>query len=153
MTTNSFVTWGTLTRRERQKVILLSVWFFLTIATLWVLKPIRNASLLAHLGAAELPYVRLATVVVVGLVVAAYSHVVDRLTRVNVARAACLAFAAVLVVFWAALLARGEALGAQRWFVWSVFILVDIYSTVMVGIFWTYTNDVVTPAAAGRVDR
>ena len=62
MAINSFVTWGALTRRERQKVALLSIRFFLTIATLWVLKPIRNASLLAHLGAAELPYVRLATV-------------------------------------------------------------------------------------------
>jgi hypothetical protein len=68
MATSSFATWGTLTRRERQKVALLSVWFFLMIATLWVLKPIRSASLLAHLGAGELPYVRLATVVAVGLV-------------------------------------------------------------------------------------
>ena len=151
MATNSFVTWGALTGRERQKVALLSIWFFLTIATLWVLKPIRNASLLAHLGAAELPYVRLATVVAVGLVVAGYSRAVDRLARANVARGACLAFAAVLVLFWAALVAGGEMLGAQRWFVWSVFILVDIYSTVMVGIFWTYTNDVVSPAEADRL--
>jgi hypothetical protein len=58
------------------------------IATLWVLKPIRNASLLAHLGASELPHVRLATVVAVGLVVAAYSRVVDRLTRVNASHGA-----------------------------------------------------------------
>ena len=151
MATNSFVTWGALTGRERQKVALLSIWFFLTIATLWVLKPIRNASLLAHLGAAELPYVRLATVVAVGLVVAGYSRAVDRLARATVARGACLAFAAVLVLFWAALVAGGEMLGAQRWFVWSVFILVDIYSTVMVGIFWTYTNDVVSPAEADRL--
>jgi AAA family ATP:ADP antiporter len=151
MATNSFATWGRLTRQEQQKVALLSTWFFLMIATLWVLKPIRNASLLAHLGAAELPYVRLGTVAAVGLVVAAYSRVVDRLTRVNVARGACLAFAAVLVLFWAALVAGGETLGAQRWFVWSVFILVDIYSTVMIGIFWTYTNDVVSPAEADRL--
>jgi ATP:ADP antiporter, AAA family len=147
----SFGTWDALTRRERQKVALLSLWFFLTIATLWVLKPIRSASLLAHLGAAELPYVRLATVAAVALVVAAYSRVVDRLTRVNVARGAFLTFAAVLALFWAALITGGEALGARRWLVWSVFILVDIYSTVMVGIFWTYANDVVSAAEADRL--
>jgi AAA family ATP:ADP antiporter len=45
----------------------------------------------------------------------------------------------------------GEALGAERWFVWAMFILVDIYSTVMVAIFWTYTNDVVSRVEADRL--
>ena len=126
--------------RERLKAALLSGWFFLMITTLWLLKPIRSASLLSHLGSGETPYVRLGSVVFVGVVVAIYSRVVDRFTRLNVARGASLVFAGVLVVFWAALTLGGEALGAQRWFVWSVFILVDVYSTVMIGIFWTYVN-------------
>ena len=148
---NPFTSWRSLTARERRKVGLLSVWFFVTIATLWVLKPIRSASLLAHLGAAELPYVRLATIVVVGLVVAAYSRAVDRLSRMSLARDAYVLFAGLLVLFWLALEAGGSRLGAQRWFVWSVFIMVDLYSTVMVGIFWTYTNDVVTAEEADRL--
>jgi AAA family ATP:ADP antiporter len=131
-----------LTREQRQKAALLSGWFFITITTLWLLKPIRQASLLAHLGAAELPYVRFGSVIAVALVVLVYSRVVDRLTRLQVARGASLVFAAVLLAIWIALRLGGEALGGQRWFVWLVFILVDIYSTVMVGIFWTYTNDV-----------
>ena len=64
---------------------------------------------------------------------------------------ASLFFSAVLVAFWTALTLGGETLGAQRWFVWSVFILVDIYSTVMVGIFWIYTNDVVSRTEADRL--
>jgi AAA family ATP:ADP antiporter len=140
-----------LTRQDRQKSLLLASWFFLTVATLWVLKPVRSASLIAHLGAAELPYVRLATVVAVALVVVAYSRMVDGLARVNVARGAYLLFAAALVVCWAALQVAGEALGAQRWFVWLLFILVDIYSTVMIGIFWTYTNDVMATDEADRL--
>lgn len=136
---------------ERWKVGLLSSWFFLMITTLWLLKPVRQASLLEHLGSGEIPYVRLGSMVVVGLVVAGYSHVVDRLSRIQVARGASLAFSVVLVVFWVALRAFGEELGSQRWFVWAVFILVDVYSTVMVGIFWTYTNDVVTREEADRL--
>jgi AAA family ATP:ADP antiporter len=76
---------------------------------------------------------------------------VDRLTRLQVARGAGIVFAALLVAFWIALRTGGEELGGQRWFVWAVFILVDIYSTVMVGIFWTYTNDVVTREEADKL--
>jgi AAA family ATP:ADP antiporter len=148
---NPIEAWHRLSPLERRKAALLSFWFFLNIATLWVLKPIRSASLLAHLGAGELPYVRLGTVVAVGLVVALYSRTVDRMTRVTMARGACLLFALLLVFFWMALGIGGRALGAQRWFVWAVFIMVDIYSTVMVGIFWTYTNDVVSSQEADRL--
>lgn len=136
---------------ERAKAAILSGWFFLVITTLWLLKPIRQASLLAHLGSGEIPYVRLGAVAVVALVVVIYSRAVDRLTRIQVARGASVLFSAILVVFWAALHFGGEALGGQRWFVWAVFILVDVYSTVMVGIFWTYTNDVVSREEADKL--
>lgn len=136
---------------ERRKALLLCLWFSLTITTLWVLKPVRSASLLAHLGAGELPYVRFGTVLVVGGVVALYSRAVDRMTRVSVARNAHWLFAAVLLLFWVALTLGGAELGGRRLFVWSVFILVDIYSTVMVGVFWTYANDVVSPDEADRL--
>jgi AAA family ATP:ADP antiporter len=140
-----------LSRDERVKAGILFSWFFLMITTLWLLKPIRQASLLAHLGPTELPYARFGAVVAVAIVVAVYSRLVDRLTRLQVASGACLLFATLLVAFWIALRIGGEALGAQRWFVWAVFILVDIYSTVMVGIFWTYTNDVMSRVEADRL--
>lgn len=136
---------------ERVKIGLLSTWFFLTITTLWLLKPIRTASLLSHLGAAELPYLRFGSLVGVGLVVLVYSHLVNRLSRLDVVRGSCAVFAGVLVLFWLAMHLGGAALGGQRWFVWAVFILVDIYSTVMVAIFWTYTNDVVSRVEADRL--
>jgi len=140
-----------LTRVERAKAGILFSWFFVVITTLWLLKPIRQASLLVHLGAEELPYARFGAVAVVAIVVAIYSRLVDRLTRLQVARGAAVAFALLLVAFWVALRLGGEELGGQRWFVWAVFILVDIYSTVMVGIFWTYTNDVVTREEADKL--
>jgi AAA family ATP:ADP antiporter len=140
-----------LSRSERLKVALLSSWFFASIAALWLLKPVRTASLLAHLGAAELPYLRFGAVAAVGLVVLGYSRVVNRFSRLDVVRGSSLLFAVVLLAFWLALRLGGEVLGAQRWFVWAVFILVDIYSTVMITIFWTYTNDVVTHVEADRL--
>jgi|GEM_PF-5463849 AAA family ATP:ADP antiporter len=137
--------------RERLTAALLFSWFFLVITTLWLLKPIRQASLLAHLGSSEIPAVRLGSVLVVALVVAGYSRLVDRLSRLQVAAGASLLFSGCIVLLWAALRIGGDALGAERPFVWSVFILVDVYSTVLVGIFWTYTNDVVTREQADRL--
>ena len=78
------------------------------------------------------------------VVVGSYSGVVDRFERVTVARAACWSFAAVLMVCWSARAIGGEALGARRWFFWAVFILVYLYSTVMIGIFWICANDIVS---------
>ena len=140
-----------LSRSERLKAALLSSWFFSSIAALWLLKPVRTASLLAHLGAAELPYLRFGSVAAVGLVVLCYSRVVNRFSRLDVVRGSSVLFAIVLLGFWLALRLGGEVLGAQRWFVWAVFVLVDIYSTVMVTIFWTYTNDVVSHQEADRL--
>lgn len=148
---NSWTVLRTLTREQRLKAVMLSSWFFVTITTLWLLKPIRQASLLAHLGAAELPYVRFGAVLAVAVVVVGYSRIVDRLTRLQIARGASIVFAAALLAIWIALRVGGSELGAQRWFVWLVFIFVDIYSTVMVGIFWTYTNDVCTREEGDRL--
>lgn len=129
-------------RRERTKALLLSLWFFLTVATLWILKPVRVASLLVHLGATETPYVRLAGVATMAVVVMLYTMAVSRLSRPAVVRWSTLLFAGLLVAFWIAMQLGGAWLGAQRPFVWAVYILVEIYSVVMIGIFWTYTNDV-----------
>jgi len=140
-----------LSRHQRLKAALLSSWFFVAIATLWLLKPVRVASLLAHLGATETPYVRLAGVVTVAATVAVYSIVVNRVSRVKLARGSNLLFGALLVAFWLAIRIGGPALGAQRPFVWAVYILVEIYSVVMIGIFWTYTNDIVTTAESNAL--
>ena len=75
-----------LSRAERLKVALLSTWFFAAITALWLLKPIRTASLLAHLGATELPWLRFGTVLAVALVVLGYSRVVNRVSRLDVVR-------------------------------------------------------------------
>jgi AAA family ATP:ADP antiporter len=138
-------------REARIKAALLGSWFFVTVATLWLLKPVRVASLLANLGARETPYVRLAGVVAIAVVVALYSIVVNRLSRINVVRWANLLFGALLVLFWLAIQLGGPWLVAQRAFVWAVYILVELYSAILIGIFWTYTNDVVSSDEANKL--
>jgi AAA family ATP:ADP antiporter len=138
-------------RRERLQVVLLSAWFFVITAALWLLKPVRTAALLSHLGSAQLPLLRLSSVLVVGLVVLGYSQVVNRLSRLQVTLAVSSAFFVLILAVWAGLAFGERELGSQRWFVWSVYCLADAYAAIMVTIFWTYTNDVVSPANADRL--
>lgn len=128
----------------RPKAVLLAVWFFLTTANLWLLKPVRTASLLAHLGSAETPWVRLASAAAVGVVVLVYSRLIDRASRVAIAAGANLTCGAVLLAVWSLFQVFGETLGRTRPFVWSLYVLVDIYAVVIIGIFWTFANDVMT---------
>ena len=116
-----------------------------------MLKPVRVSSLLAHLGAVKTPYVRLAGVATVAIVVMFYSWVVNRISCAGLVRWSSLLFAVVLVMFWGALQIWGAALGGQRAFVWAVYILVEIFSVVMIGIFWTYTNDIMTTDESNRL--
>lgn len=138
-------------RQSRVKGLLLASWFFVTVATLWLLKPVRVASLLSHLGATETPYVRLAGVATIAVVVGLYSMVVNRLTRIGIVRWANLLFCAVLLLFWIAMHIWGAWLGEQRAFIWAIYILVELYAAIVIGIFWTYTNDIVTPDEANKL--
>jgi aminoglycoside phosphotransferase family enzyme/ATP/ADP translocase/predicted kinase len=141
----------TLSRVETAKASLLSAWFFLTVATLWLLKSVRVTALLIHLGARETPYVRLAGVAAVGAAVLVYSIATSRMSRISLVRATCAAFAVALLASWIAVKVFGDALASQRSFVWATYVLVDVYAVVMIQTFWTYTNDVVTPDEANRL--
>lgn len=142
--------WSGSPRRQRVQVALLSAWFFVITAALWLLKPVRTAALLSHLGSAQLPILRFSSVLVVGLLVLGYSQVVNRLSRLQVTLAVSFAFGVLILAVWAGLVLGEREIGAQRWFVWGVYCLADAYAAIMVTIFWTYTNDVVSPADADR---
>ena len=140
-----------LSREERLKAALLSGWFFVAVATLWLLKSLRITELLVNLGARETPYVRLVGAIVVGAAVLVYSMAAGRLSRVAMVRVTSAVFAVLLGACWVAMRLGGPALAAQRAFVWTLYALVDAYAVVMIELFWTYTNDVVTPEEANRL--
>ncbi|HEY1954234.1 MAG TPA: Npt1/Npt2 family nucleotide transporter, partial [Polyangiaceae bacterium] len=132
------------------KRTLLGSWFFVTVATLWIIKSVRVAALVAVLGAGDTPYVRLASVGVIAIVVLAYSAAASWLTRVELVRATCAAFAVALVAFWAIAHFGGEPVANTRAFIWAMYILVDVYGVVMIETFWTYCNDVFDEREAKR---
>jgi hypothetical protein len=73
-------------------------------------------------------------------------------------RVANVLFAVVLGAFWLAWRVFGPAIEARRPFVWAIYVMVELYAVLMIGVFWTYVNDIVTTsesctessASAGR---
>jgi AAA family ATP:ADP antiporter len=120
--------------------------FFLIITALYQLKPASRSLFIEALGTDRLPYVWIATAVILALLITWYQRLVARHTRVYVVLASCGLFVALLVGFRVALaqpsLAKPAAVG--------FYIFVDIFSVVLVEQFWSLTNTLYSTGQSKR---
>ena len=120
--------------------------FFLVVASYYLIKPVRNSLFLERVGADNLPYVYIATAVVIGLLISWYSqHVVGRLPPRRLIPATYGFLAVNLVVFsW---MLRGESLATSAaFYIWA-----KLYPVLTVSQFWLMTNALFEPRQARRL--
>lgn len=117
---------------------LLFVDFFLIITAYYQLKPASRSLFIEYLGADRLPYVWIATAVVLGAAMALYHHLVERYSRFGLVLGTSLTFAAILVGFRILMARPGPAVAS------AFYIFVDIFSVVLVEQFWSLTNSLHT---------
>ena len=79
------------------RVVLLFTNFFLIICALYNLKPASRSLYLTALGSANLPYVWIATAVVLGAIITLYHRLVARYSRIHVVLATCIV---IIACFW-----------------------------------------------------
>ncbi len=130
---------------ERVRVIGLFVFFFLVIAAFWVQKPIRTSRFLTDVGPRYLPWVKLGTASLILPVVMLYSALAARHRREHMVYLCAGAFAASSLVFWWLF-----TTSVPTWTHYAYFFYVDIFNSVMVGLFWSFANDVTSPEQARR---
>ncbi len=130
---------------ERLKVVLLSLYFFLVITSYYVIKPVRNSLFIQRLGADNLPYVYIATAILVGFLITFYSRFADRITRRMLIQSTFLFLASNLVLFWW-ILGRGGILSSGAFYIWA-----KLYPLLLVSQFWLVANDFFTTPQAKRV--
>lgn len=144
-------------RHEWPRALLLSAHFFLLIATYWILKPVKRGLLIDHfshaplhllrykLGGAEAEQVgKVLDMLFAYLAVILFTWMARRLTRERLVLVFAGAFAAAFALYARALAQPGE------FTVWTLYILGDMFNTLMVGLFWAYTNDLTTADGAKR---
>lgn len=116
------------------RATLLFVNFFLIITALYHLKPASRSLFIEAMGANKVPYVWIATALVMGFVIASYHRLVERYRRLTVALGTCLFFIGSLVLFRVLFTEQNSMVAA------AFYIFVDILSVVLVEQFWSLTN-------------
>jgi AAA family ATP:ADP antiporter len=122
----------------------LFAFFFLVIAAFWVQKPIRTSRFLADVGPTALPLVKLGTAALVLPAMLLYSSLAARFRREALVYIFSGLFIIGSLIFWW-LLAGDQQSG---WTSYAYFFYVDIFSSVMVALFWSFANDLTTPEQA-----
>jgi len=119
--------------------------FFLVIAAFWIQKPIRTSRFLTAIGPEYLPWVKGATALLIAPVVMLYSAVAARYRREHIVYACAAGFIISSVAFWWLFTSD-----APNWSHYVYFFYVDIFNSVMVGLFWSFANDLTSPDQALR---
>lgn len=142
---------------EWPRALLLSLFFFLIIATYWILKPVKRALIISHFqenplellgftfsGAQAEQLGKVLNLLAVYLVVVIFVRLSRRLARHHLVQIFAFGFAALFVLFSRTIHSGSDLM------VWSFYIAGDMFNTAMVAIFWAFTGDIVHSEEAKR---
>lgn len=116
--------------------VLLFLNFFLIILAYYQVKPASRSLFLEHSDASQLPWLWTASGVLLLVLVPPYQRLLSRFQRIHVVLGTCAAVIALLLVFRGLLETPGPAVAV------GFYILVDIFSVVLVEQFWSLTNSI-----------
>ena len=116
--------------------LLLFANFFLILLAYYLVKPASRSLLLDHVNADHLPWLWTVSGLLLLALVPGYQRLLERHGRVRVVIGTCLITAALLLGFRGLFTSAGAATAA------SFYVLVDLFSVVLVEQFWSLTNSV-----------
>jgi ATP:ADP antiporter, AAA family len=133
---------------EAFTALLLTANVFLLLSAYYVIKPVREALILALASGAEYKsYMSGAIALLLFGLVPLYGKLVDRLPRIKLVIGVSLAFAAQLVLFYAALAVPG----LRSWLGLIFYAWVGVFSVMVVAQFWAYANDIYSKEQGDRL--
>jgi AAA family ATP:ADP antiporter len=130
---------------EGPVTLLMAFNVFLLLTSYYLIKPVREALILAGGGAEAKSYLVAGMAVFLFFIIAAYSKMVSRYERTKLITFVTAIFIACLVVFWVLGRMNVPYLG------YAFFIWVGIFSVMVVAQFWSYANDVYNNDAGKRL--
>lgn len=125
--------------------LLMFAYYYLTLGTIYFLKPARDSLFLVRLGAAQLPF----TFILIALVVLPVTTFYARLSRALSINRLINATTFILIVNLIAL--RGLIGLDQTWVYYVFYIWVSIYGVLVTSQYWLFANALFNPAQAKRL--
>jgi AAA family ATP:ADP antiporter len=132
---------------ERVKSYLMFAYIFLIIASLLILKPIRNSIFLVNIGIYQLPYAYTLVAITAILFIKVYSIYSNRIRLNILIRYTLVFFMVTLSIIWFMLHLDYQA----KWFLYAIFIWVAIFGVVVTSQFWLLANYVFNAREAKRL--
>jgi AAA family ATP:ADP antiporter len=130
---------------EGPQLLLLTLNVFLILTAYYVMKPVREALILAQPGGAELKsYAYAAQAILLAVLVPLYGALATRLPRRRLINVVTALFIACLPAFY--LLAEAKTPIGLIFFLW-----IGVFSLMVIAQFWAYANDIYTPGQGQRL--
>ena len=130
---------------ERKTVVLMFSYAFAIMTAYNIVQPVTRSAFIDDRGAENLPYLLLATGILIGLVMQLYGSIMTRLPRRWALPIAQLGMTGVLMLFF--LLFQREV----RWVSSGFYFFGQVLGTLLLSQFWTLANDVYDPRQARRL--
>ncbi|MEZ5066062.1 MAG: MFS transporter [bacterium] len=130
---------------EGGTVLLLTANVFLLLTTYYLVKPVREALILAGGGAELKSYTSAGQAFLLLFAVPAYASLASRVNRRRLIDVVTVFFAICLVAFWALAKAGVPYLGV------AFFLWVGIFNLMVIAQFWSFANDVYSPEQGKRL--
>lgn len=132
---------------EGFRSVLMFVYIFMIIASLLIVKPVRNSLFLTRYGASQLPFVYLMVAVVAALVTFSYARLIQRF-RFGVVLIATLVSSILTFVFFLRALESQHPAG---WLIYAFYVWVQIFGMITTTQFWLLANYVFNAREAKRL--
>lgn len=129
---------------EGPTALLLCFNIFVLLTTYYIVKPVREALILAGGGAEVKSYASAGQAILLLLVVPLYAKLAESMPRKRLINFVTLFFAACLVLFYG--LAKADVSIGVIFFLW-----VGIFNLMVIAQFWSFANDVYTPEEGKRL--
>lgn len=133
-------------REEYGPLALMAAYGFLPITSYYVIKPARNSIFVDRVGADQLPWVYIATALILVVVMVGYSKYVDRVGRITLILSSMAVLGASLVGFWWLLSNRSGFVSSGAFYVFT-----KLYPLFLVSQFWLVGNLLFTTSQARRL--
>jgi ATP:ADP antiporter, AAA family len=130
---------------ESITLVLMFAYSFFTMAGYNVVKPATRSQFIDKLGASNLPYVLLATGLLMSVVIHGYNKLMGVLPRRYVFPGTQLVMVGLLVMFWS-LFKTGESWVSVAFYFWGA-----LAGSLLISQFWTLANDIYDPRQAKRL--